>query len=63
VVQVYWNHVMELVTGWSAKEAFGRATFDVYGFYRNTYVRQSYFYYLKNAPLPQYVLCAAPLHR
>lgn len=46
---------MEVVTGFTAKEVLGMAPFEAYGFYRCIYVRQAYFYYMKNAPLPRYV--------
>jgi hypothetical protein len=50
LAQIYWNHVMELMTGYAAKEALGRPMVEVFGFFKNDYVRRSHFLFIKNTP-------------
>jgi hypothetical protein len=49
-LQIYWNHVMELITGYSAKEVLGQPSAVAYGFYRNEYTRRAHVDYIRNAP-------------
>jgi hypothetical protein len=60
LAQIYWNHVMELMTGYTAKEALGRPMVEVFGFFKNDYVRRSHFLFIKNTPKVKgcVVLCA-----
>lgn len=45
---------MELMTGYSAREALGRPMNEVFGFHRNEYVRRCHVSTLLNMPWPWY---------
>jgi hypothetical protein len=52
---IYFNHVMELMTGIPVSSALGCAPADIFGYFRNEHVQKAHEMYLNNLPDPQYV--------
>jgi hypothetical protein len=61
-MQVYWDHAMEAVTQFTAAEALGKPPAEVYGFYRNEYVRRNHYDIIRNTPASYVMLCHLSRH-
>lgn len=56
-LQIHWNYIMELMTGYVAKEVLGKPLVEAFGFSRNEYVKRSHFLFIRNTPKMREYVC------